>query len=254
MPVKFPAMQMLRRITRRAANFFRHIGISWRRTPPGDKLAALVGSAVGLIGVFVGIIGLIVTFMGVWLARQQTDIARDQGRIAARQAEIAEAQHKFFKEQLSRVANLELKLYQTPELKNESSVFRVGVKNNGTGSARDFYWRLYIPVAWRDWIEVQPADLPLMKARVELYDGHDNYILHGGYASAPTYPGRVTTCAWLIVSQDLLKQEFDAVSDNRLRWYIVAEAGRFPPEGFGVLDFNNPNAPGPAEMDVWERQ
>jgi hypothetical protein len=253
-------MQRFRQRVRRARTVLRRRGLSWTQAAPGDKIGALVGAIGALIGVGVGFVGLILAVLGLVLALQQrniavqqTDMAVAQGRIAERQAQIAEQQHKYFEEQRNKVASLELKFYTTPEMDGEREVLLVGVKNNGKASARGFYWRLHVPTEWNDWIELKAVDCPLMAPQRAVLDATDVYILNGGHVDAPVYPGMVMVCAKLFVAPDLMRLQLDS-SDDRFRWYIVADDGRFPPDGVNDLHINNPSFPGPSDLDPSERQ
>jgi hypothetical protein len=228
----------------RLVGLLQRMGIDWNSLTSGDILDAYLALALGVIGISVAILSFRLTL-------QQTRIAERQGQIAERQAEIAETQHKIFEDQRAKVAILELKLYVT----EEETAFWVGIKNTGKASARDFYWRLYMPKAWENAVKFEKLEHQLLDLEPIQYDKINWYLATGGLVTTPTYPGRVTLVARLRVDKALVYLEFDPPSDNRFRWFINSEAGRFPVgQLYGVADFMSPTGATPDILDLDERQ
>jgi len=214
-----------------------------------DFLNLLVGS----LGVYLAYraiqMGRIQTRLGeeqTRIGKEQTEIAKrqealdiEQGKIAKRQAEIAETQHQIVQEQLGRKAVLGVAVKFMPE--EDRPVWRLHVSNDGTKTAAECSWNIYIQEELENLVWIQKWD------GNKLLLSSDRYDIEGrifrpfyGELKKSIYPDSHVSCALIMVHPKVVTNP-RMYFPLAIRWSIRAEDGRFPDaHGYGAFEIPDP--------------
>jgi len=199
----------------------------------GSDIVTIIVSVVALL---VAIGALVLAYQQVKLANQQVELAekdvrlaeeqsastKRQEAIAVKQAEIAETQHKIMQEQMGRKANLVMRL--VPKLGGPGLLtYEIEVLNIGSKSAPDFYWWVHIPANRFDEVNFTPTYVSADSLKPHVAP-HEDYLVFNHQWAKPAYPGIGATIARISV------RWFDDSLPLELKWKMLAEDGKFPPE------------------------
>lgn len=185
------------------------------------------GFVVTVVGVVLTGLALIVVLIQLRVMERQTRLMGRQTRLMERQLEIVEEQDEL----LARRAELEMIITLAGRTQDNSIAYRFEVRNQGQKSARDFYWKLWLPVSIAEWSDITGRPDQTYDPRGDRLIDEVLYREYGDLVTVPVYPGRAVP----IVVVDTKREDLNGSPEAR--WQVTSEDGLFPRQGQGAEAF-----------------
>jgi len=186
-----------------------------------------------VLTLIVSAVTLGLVFRQVQIMNQQQKTMQSQSSLMQRQLEITQKQDELMASQLSKRADLSLKVDFKILRQQDKSIrgytFSFSVCNKGNKSATDHYWHIRVPFEFSRLQRMEGSENAEYQPKSDEKNGQ-GYSYYSGFTAEPVYPSRTKLIGEISLGDIPLDKTCVVL------WKMIAEDGAFPEHDFAELE------------------